>query len=255
MSTTPNYAEKIEALLAKAQDPAATPEEAETYTAKAEELMVKWGISDAILDSKRKAQRKSGEKIVATKLRFHGSFVRGEIRLGFAVGEGLGSVRVFKSNAPGEGTMVIYLTLVGFESDVARAVTLLESLRVQANLARTAWWNGKPEEERKSYAANEAYLAKRQFIITFAQTVKARLTATREQAVEQASKDKSTALVLVGRNEKLNDHMEANYQLKATKSRLNGGTAEAAAAGREAGKRANLGEKAVQGKGRKAVGS
>ena len=65
MATT-DYAAKIEKLLAHATDPATTPEEAEEYTRKAEDLMVRWGVSDAELAEKRRKQKKGNGKVVGS---------------------------------------------------------------------------------------------------------------------------------------------------------------------------------------------
>lgn len=247
MSPTEKYEDKIQALLAKATDPAATPEEAETYTAKAEALMVKWGISDAMLDAKRRGQRKAGEKIVEKRIRLHGSFVRAEVSLGFAAGRGLGTVRVLKSNGlPHEGTMVQYLWFIGHESDVQRAITLFESLQLQVVSARQVWWAGVRDEFRACLSNNEQYLAKRQFITSFASTVEQRLTAQRQSLVEEASADPGTALVLVDRTEKVNEYLKAHFKVGAGRG-INGGSAAAARAGREAGTKANLGGAQVGG--------
>lgn len=252
MSPTDQYAEKINALLTKAADPAATPAEAESYTAKAEHLMVKWGISDALLDAKRKGQRKAAEKIIEKRVRLHGSFVRAEVSLGFAAGLGLGNVRVLKSNgARGEGTMVQYVWFIGYESDVNRAVTLFESLQLQVISARQHWW--RTFDEKAHMTNNEQYLAKRQFIISFASTVQARLTAQRSALVEEASKDKSTALVLVDRNEKVDEYLESNYKVGKGRG-INGGSYAASTAGRAAGAKANLGGTQVGGGGKAALG-
>lgn len=236
---TEKFEERITALLAKANDPAATPEEAETYSKKAEELMVKWGISDAMLDAKRRGQRKAGEKIIEKRVRLHGSFVRAEVALGFAAGRGLGNVRVLKSNGNrSEGTMVQYVWFIGYESDVARAITLFESLQLQAVSARQHWWRTFDEKSRMTN--NEQYLAKRQFISSFAWTVEQRLTAMRTTAVEEASQDKSTALVLVDRTAKVDEFIDANYKVRQGRG-INGGSWAASSAGRAAGAKANLG--------------
>lgn len=245
MTTTEKYEDKIAALLAKANDPAATPEEAETYSRKAEELMVRWGISDALLDAKRRGQRKAAEKIIEKRIRLSGSFVRAEVLIGFAAGRGLGNVRVLKSNGrPSEGTMVQYVWFIGFESDVQRAVTLFESLRLQAAAARLHWWRG--FEDKAIMTNNQQYLAKRQFIASFAQTVEARLVEMRTETVEQAAQDKSTALVLVDREERVNEFVSANYKVKAGRG-INGGNLASAIAGRRAGREANLGGTEVEG--------
>lgn len=234
--TKEDFATKIEALLAKAQDPAATPAEAEAYTAKAEALMVKWGISDAELEAKRRGQKKGSEKIVTEIVYIAGAEGRNLLQLAFAVGEGLG-IRVLQSS--GKGTMDKRAHLIGFESDVKRVKMLYESLAVQALHARAVWY---ADLDKTGMSGNDKFLAKRQFVWSFASVVGRRLRATRETAVEE-TKGTGTELVLVDRKARLDEHMA---QMKVGKGRsVRSGGSTGRTAGREAGERANLGTNQV----------
>lgn len=235
MSKTPDYASKIASLLAKAEDPAATPAEAESYTAKAEGLMVRWGISDAQVDEKRRKGKKAGEKVIEHTFVIKGSWARGLMYLAFAVSRGLGTVRALKSAVRGS-TMDQRIYFIGFESDVARAITLYESLALQALAARDVWWNG--WDRRRQLSANERFLAKRQFLASFAQTVEERLTATR--AGVEAEVEPGTALVLVDRGEKVDAWLAEKYP-KLGNGKASRGSFHGSREGREAGQRANLG--------------
>lgn len=234
MSTTPDYASKVAALLAKANDPAATPEEAETYSAKAEALMVKWGISDAELDAKRKGQRKAAEKIVEVNWIIKGADGRTLNRLAFAIAQGFGNVRCLQASVYGS-TMDKRVYFIGHESDVARAKALYESLAVQASHARGVWFSAL---DKTGMTGNDKFLAKRQFVWSFSDAVQLRLTATRKAAEGEVTK--STELVLVDRAAKVDDYMATAYP-KLGKGRASNGSDEGRAAGRAAGQRANLG--------------
>lgn len=237
MTTTFDYAAKIKALFVKAEDPATSPEEAEDISAKAEELMVKWGIDDAMLADKRRKQKKAAERIVEKRVRFSGPMCRGEVYLGFAVAEGLG-LKALKSNGTkAEGTMVQYVYLIGHESDVARAELLLASLQLQCIAARQAWWKG--YENRKELSANQAFLAKRQFVIGFATVVLSRLTALRVHTTETV--EASTALVLVDRAGQLDDWMDANYPKLKNGRGISWGSGDGHRAGVKAGSEAAVG--------------
>lgn len=242
MSPTEKFADKVQALLNQASDPAATPEEAEAFSRKAEELMVKWGISDALLDAKRRKQKAKAEKILTEKIRVHGSFVRADVMVGWAAGDGLGNVRVIQSS--GENSMTKYVWFIGFESDVQRAKILFESLLLQAHAARLAWW--RDYEGKDTLARNQKKLAKRQFILTFAHVVHTRLEAMRLQTVEEASKVKSTELVLVDRKAKVDAYMDEEHANLKKGRALKGGSHDASVAGRKAGNEANLGGTQVE---------
>lgn len=245
--STPDYATKIAALLAKAEDPAATPQEAESYTAKAEALMVRWGISDAQLDEKRRKAKKAGEKVVEESFVIEGSWARGLVHIAFAVSQGLGTVRMLKSAVAGS-TMSQRVYFIGFASDVARARALYDSLALQALSARDVWW--KSWDGRHRLSANERFLAKRQFLASFGQAVESRLTATRQQA--QGEVTESTALVLVDRGEKVDAWLAEKYP-KLGRAKASRGSLHGSAAGREAGQRANLGGTQVGGSSSKAI--
>lgn len=236
MSSRKSYEDKIAALLRKAEDPAATPKEAQAYTEKAEHLMIKWGISDAIIEAKRSGQAgHSAEKIVERRLHITGYFCRGEIHLGFAAGRGLGKVRVLKANGRGSSTEQ-YLYFIGFESDVSRVISLFESLRMQVTAARTAWWKNYTDKDYMTN--NQQFLAKRQFIMSFASEVERRLVAMR--TTEEEKVEPGTALVLVDRSAKVDDWMSENYPRLGHGRQINRSSA-GASEGRAAGRNANLG--------------
>lgn len=234
MPTTPNYAEKIAALLAKAES-TEFPAEAEQLTAKAEALMVKWGISDAELDSKRKGQKKAGEKIIEKRLLVEGSWARGLIYIGQGVAEGMGNVRFLTASVRGS-TMSKRIYFIGHESDVARAVTLYESLVLQALSAREVWAK---EGHLDGLTANQKFLSKREFLVGFGSGVQTRLTATRK-AAEGEVKGTSTELVLVDRSAKVEEWMGEHYPKLGNGKAMRGGVT-GLAAGHAAGKAANMG--------------
>lgn len=236
---TPDYAAKIAALLTKAEDPAATPAEAESYTIKAEALMIKWGISDAELDSRRRGRNKR-EDIVEVKLPFTGLHAQARARLVWNVANGLG-LRSLKS-ARSNGDQVSYL--IGHQSDVDRAITLFNSLVVQQDAALEAWWKGE-DSPRRYLSQYDGRKARRQFQVSFGDAVDARLRRTR-RAAEQETKGTGTDLVLVDRKAAVDSWLGEKYPKLGTARGISG-SAFGRVAGREAGQRANLGTTAVGG--------
>lgn len=234
--------ELITQLLAKAES--TTPEEAEALTEHAERLMVKYGIEQARIDEQRAKAGKASEQIVEERLDFTGTY-RGEmIHLGACVINGLGGLRAMQYTG-GKGK-VFSLWIIGFESDVAQAKTLILSLQVQAMVAVRNWWKGHKDEY--SWMSNyDQEKARRSFVHGFGSGAGARIRDSRAKIVEEESQ--GTALVLVSRDAKVQEYMDG----KATrKARARTATASGAARGHgiAAGLQASTGGQAVtQGRG------
>lgn len=234
--------ELIAQLLAKAES--TTPEEAEALTEHAERLMVKYGIEQARIDEKRAKAGQASEKIIEERLDFTGAY-RGEmIHLGASVINGLGGLRAMQYTG-GKGK-VFSLWIIGFESDVAQAKTLILSLQVQSMVAVRNWWKGHREE----YALKSSYdqeKARRSFVHGFGTGAGSRIRDSRVKIVEETAK--STALVLVSRDARVQEYMDSK---STRKSRARTATASGLARGQgiAAGLQANSGGKAVnQGRG------
>lgn len=230
----------IAQLLTKAES--TTPEEAEALTAAAEKLMVKYMIDQATIDARRAKAGTAGEKIVEVAIRFGGVY-RGEmIHMGASIAGGLKTIKVMQSTGSGSFT----LWFVGFESDVAQAKALLESLQIQSMVAVAAWW----KLNKSSYQWDTGYdqeKARRSFVHGFGTGAGSRIAASRLQTVTEAGT--GTELVLVSREAKVQAHMDSRG-LRKSRSRTATGRDYAAAQGVHAGKNANTGEKNLtQGRG------
>ena len=232
------YAEKIAALLAKAESTDNTAE-AETFTKAAERLMLKWGIDDAKLEAARKGKdvNATADKIVQTTHMFTGIYHYGLFAIGSAVGNGLGNIKVMISKGRSSSTIFF----VGFESDIARALQLTHSLVVQAEAAMRAWW--KTSEERTWLRGMEAFKARRQFFLSFAAAVGERLREARCEEVAEAGS--GTDLVLVDRGRRVQDYVRENYSLGRARGSIQQGSAGAESAGFAAGQRASFSRAAV----------
>lgn len=232
----------IAQLLAKAEQ--TTPEEAEALTAAAEKLMVKYAIDQAVIDARRAKSGQASEKIVEERLDFTGAY-RGEfLNLAFNVIQGLGSLRGMQ-NTGGTGK-VFSFWIVGFESDVEQAKTLIASLQVQSAVAVREWW----KTNKDIYSYENTYgqeKARRSFVHGFGSGAGKRIRESRQQVVAEATT--GTALVLVGRKDKVDSYMDEK-SLRKGRSRTATGGDHAAAHGYAAGQKANTGEKSVsQGRG------
>lgn len=227
----------IAQLLAKAES--TTPEEAEALTEAAERLMIKYGIEQAMIDDRRARQGHAAERIVEESMRFEGTYAIDLLELGFCVAHGLGALRCLQSSGFG-GSKVLYL--VGYESDVAQAMTLIRSLELQAAVALRAWWRGVRDNYSWCSPSQKRRL-RGSFIRGFGSGVYKRISTNRNQAVQEAGT--GTELVLVSRRERVDAHMEDMYgQLGKARDRK---PAEGASyhAGHEAGLDAHTGERSV----------
>ncbi len=147
-SESENMLRKIKALLAKAEGQGVTPEEAESFSAKAVELMQKYSITMAVVDAAR--SKDDREKPIHEVVDFRQEqYALHKLILINAI--------ALNGRCDGYRTQSDSYTIFGFRSDVDLALTLYYSLLVQAQraLARTpvppgvrsrtfrvAWWIG-----------------------------------------------------------------------------------------------------------------
>lgn len=236
----------IAQLLAKAES--TTPEEAEALTAAASKMMAKYMIDQATIDARRAKEGKASEKIVERVLKFRGAY-RGEmLNLCSHVIHALGTLRGLQATW-GDGGKEFYFYIIGFESDVAQAEILINSLQIQAAVAVRAWWR----EHKGLYAGLPGYdqeKQRRSFVHGFGGGAGRRIRENRQQAVQEAQATSSgTELVLVDRKAKVDEHMES-YATKKSRGRTATGGGMAGAAGHAAGRNANTGENGLsQGRG------
>lgn len=233
----------IAQLLAKAES--TTPEEAEALTEHAERLMIKYGIEQAVIDAKRTGGSLKAEKIVTETLHFTGVY-RGEmINLGFAVTSALGSLRALRN---GNGAAkVVTLWVIGFESDVAQAKQLIDSLAIQAAIAMNAWWKIN-KSDFSYYTGSEKSKARRAFINGFSRGAAKRITDSRATIIAEAGT--GTEMVLVGRDQKVQAYMDETIGRTRRSRAGQASDHRATGQGFAAGQRANTCGQAVgQGRG------
>ena len=222
---------KVRKLLAKAEDPATTPEEAETYTAKAAELIAEYGIDRALLAAADPDSDVVGDRVVVLDPPYAADKL--DLLAAVAVQLRCGAVRRRQWTPAGRELSV---HLFGHASDLERAELLFTSLLLQAStgLARTPVPSG---EHRAAF--------RRSWLAGFRMAVGARL-AEAERRAERAASDRAaatgtcTALVLAGRLERVDSAIaEAYPHLGTARPRqLSGGGVRD---GYLAGQRADLG--------------
>ena len=117
--------ERVRKLLAKAEAEGCTPEEAEALTAKAAELMAKYGIEQALLDATKPS---ADNKPTDRKFDIPAPYATVKSSLLFNIGKAMGCNGVRLTSRTGDG---VVLHMFGFRSDVERAEILYTSLLLQ----------------------------------------------------------------------------------------------------------------------------
>jgi hypothetical protein len=267
MTEQEKYAGKIAKLLAKAES--TTPEEAEACIAKAQELMTAYAISEALVDKARGVER---DEIGQREFPFVGIYRMATVNIAYGVLAANNCKSVYQENRGGwpetvtvDGKDYMDSTIVvgtGFQSDLERGSLLISSLMVQAVRDLKAW--ERSESSLGWVGRSAAYKMKRQFLFSWAATVRARLmeakragekTAAAEEAkrarVAADEATESVALVLRDRKDRVEDWFDKRYgkSLRTVHRNYSSGGWSAADAGRAAGSRADIGQPGLGGRG------
>jgi hypothetical protein len=234
---------KIRKILAKAEDPAATPEEAETYTAKAADLIAAYGIDRALLAEEVPGSDVVGDRVVVLDAPY--ALDKASLLSGVAHALRCQAVRRIRYVGP-DATKQVSIHLFGFDSDLARVELLFTSLLLQATtrLARTS---APPYESVAAY--RRSWLAG----FTGAVTHRLRLAESRAgQDAERARDDdaragRSVELVLADRSVAVAGAVDSEYPhlTSARRRQLSGSGGRS---GWAAGERADLGGPRVSGR-------
>jgi len=258
------YAEKIAALLAKAEG-TTFQEEADAFLAKAQELMTRWAIDEAMIDNARGVER---DVIEQREFVYGGFYASDKGGLTWPIVRANGCRGVYTSSGSWGGTRTIgdkayrmwyQLTATGFRSDLNRVSMLEASLQLQMAQALNTWWK---EEDRSWMSKSENVRARRSFMEGFASGVHTKLNEATKAGREAAAKDQaeragtteaeateSVALVLRSRKDRVDDWMDNHYgTLRSGRASYRSVNASALGAGRSAGTRADIGQPGVGGR-------
>ena len=223
--------DRVRRLLAKAESPACTPEESETYNAKAAELIAQYGIEQALLANAGAVR----DDITDKKIVIPAPYSFDKALLFNAVARPL-RLRVIRVRSfPSEGS-VTKLHIFGYASDIERAELLFTSLLLQAanGIARPT-----PEYGESVVSWRKAFFA------GFSDVVRRRLKESEARAAasvpEARTGDVSTALVLKTREQRVVDACRCAYPNQTSGRRTYRRYSSGGAAGRAAGERADIG--------------
>ena len=237
MTHEPDVLAKVRKILAKAEDPAATPEEAETYTAKAAELMAAYGIDRALLAESMPDSDVVGDRVVVLDAPY--ALDKAALLSSVAFELRCRAVRRIRYVGP-RATKEVSIHLFGYDSDLVRVEILFTSLLLQAqtSLARTdpPPWESPAAYRRSWLAGFTAAVARR---LRDAE-MHARDVAEESRAGTATPSGRSVELVLVDRDRTVAAAVEAEYpRLGTARSRQLSGSGRRS--GWQAGQRADLG--------------
>ena len=197
--------DRVRKLLAKAEDDGVTPPEAQALTAKAAELMAKYGIDRALLA----ADRPETDQPASRVLDIDHPWARVKAHLLCGLGSALRCQCILLSPADGGSRVHVF----GYASDIERADLLYTSVLIQMwhglAGARVPDWSSSPRAWRRSW------------LLGFATAVVSRVRAAEHGAACQATvaggeAGSRTALVLADRALVIRRRVEQAYPVTRT---------------------------------------
>ncbi|WP_217129389.1 DUF2786 domain-containing protein [Streptomyces sp. AC558_RSS880] len=222
---------KIRALLAKAEDSATTPEEAEVYFGKAAELMAKYGIERAMLAATDPNADRPGDRVITVE----GSYTTDRLYLLGYVADALHCTSIKRRVGRGRTEVHIF----GYESDLDRVELLFTSLLLQMfNGMR----QGRPARGESLVTYRKAWAAG--FIVRIDERLR-EIEARAQQEAPAAASGRSTELVLADRKAVVEARFAAAYPNAVTPTGSARRRGSGLDAGREAANRADLGQTRV----------
>jgi hypothetical protein len=225
---TDSMLERVRKLLAKAEDPACTPEEAAALNDKAAELIAKYGVDRALLAVSAPESDPVGDRVVAVPA----PYALDKTTLLATVARAM-RCRTVRRKEFGPGGYFYDMHLFGFDSDLERTELLYTSLLVQAAYGLAA----APVPGWESVAA-----FRRSWLAGFTHAVGQRLLEAERRAATAATvpEGPSVAVVLADRGRLVDRRVADAYpRLRSSAPRRLMGSGHAG--GFAAGQRADLG--------------
>jgi hypothetical protein len=181
----PRMLGKIRALLSKAE--ATTfAEEADAYTAKAQDLMTRYAIDEALLE-----ESAGHGEVIIRRIHIDNPYAQAKVQLLSIVGD-INRVRVIWDDHHGMATVV------GMAVDLQLVEMLFTSLLVQATRALTEAGNVRTTQVGyRSGRMNRAPAFRRAFLLSYAHRIGERLEAAGDQATAESSASHGAELVPV----------------------------------------------------------
>jgi hypothetical protein len=234
--------DRVRKLLAKAEAQGVTPPEAQALTAKAAQLMARYGIDRALLAAARPETDAPGSRLVD----LDNPWKRVKAHLLCGLGAALRCPCILLTTRDG-----LRVHMFGYESDIERTDVLYTSVLVQMS-------HGLAVAQVPDRASPRAW--RRSWLLGFAAAVITRVKAAEqaaqaaaEHAAPAAQSGKSTALVLADRSLVVRNALQREYPVTRAARTTYSGTGYGD--GYEKGQRADLGTRRVTDAGTQALGS
>jgi hypothetical protein len=219
--------DRVRKLLAKAEAEGVTPEEAQALTAKAAELMAKYGIDRALLAARRPETDQPASRLVA----IYNPWARVQAHLLCGLAAALRCQCILLPSGAGQRVHIF-----GFASDIERTDVLYTSVLVQM-------WHGLIATEVPARASS-VRAWRRSWLLGFAAAVIARVQAAEQRAERTASAaadgpHANAAVVLADRSVVIRRNVAAAYPVTRTARLTYSGSGFGA--GYKQGERADIG--------------
>jgi len=225
--------DRVRKLLAKAEDESVTPPEAEALTAKAAELMARYGIDRAMLAAARPETDAPSSRLIDVD----NPWGRVKAHLLCGLGSALRCQCILLTRRPG-----IRVHVFGYASDIERLDILYTSVLIQMwhglAAARVPEWTGSPRAWRRSW------------LLGFAAAVTSRVRTAEQRAQAEADRPgqdgsgRSAALVLADRSLVIKKAVDREYPVTRTARMTYTGTGYGT--GYAKGQQADIGQARVQ---------
>lgn len=238
---------KLRGLLAQAEDAGATQAERDAFSARAEELMIKYNVDAATVAASGTGAQ--SEQLKITKFDLSGIYSDALVTGMSHVAEIL-NVEIVYARFSGTHRRVY---AVGFESDLATTGVLLASLHLQALTALREWNRDYQNEWSYQFATGmERFKARREFVLGFFVGAGKRIKETLTRVVDEAAP--GTALALRSRFDVVKAHSRSELKTKESKSRRQRGPSWAYSDGYADGQQADIGRGRVDAARQRALG-
>lgn len=234
-------ATQIAALRRLAEHPSTPPNEAEAALERAQYLATKYNLEDVmkeVLAEGGKVDQMVHEKVLSKGVYAH---AYGSLMNYIAMAN---NAKCFTSKRTARSSD-LYLNVIGYESDVTETLAMFASCSIQLGFALGRHMSRLPGYDWMT--PSEKYNHKRTFIIGFGAGIGGKLEAAKKRAEDEVkSENTGTELVLFNRAAQVEKYAQT-FGLRTSKRRY---TSSSFAEGREAGRRADVGQTKLGGSNR-----
>jgi Protein of unknown function (DUF2786) len=234
---------KVRKLLAQAEDDACTPAEAEAFTAKAAQLIAKYGIDRAMLAAVRPETDTPSSRLIDVD----NPWGRVKAHLLCGLGSALRCQCIMLTGRSDVGERAARIHVFGYQSDIERLDVLYTSILIQMwhglAGAQVPEWSRSPRAWRRSW------------LLGFTSAVTARVRQAERAAQDQSDQDraaaahasgKSAAVVLASRDLVVRGMVQREYPKTRTARLTYSGTGYGA--GHAKGQQADIGQRRMGGR-------